>query len=287
VPAELAEPLGQLARRWTGAEDGPEGKAEALVRHLQTEFGYSLRSRTPRGVDPVVAFLDRRSGHCEYFATTLALLARTVGIPTRVVAGFRVVELNPIGGHHVVRERDAHAWVEAHVPGRGWVTLDATPASGPADRSEARTPWASAIADELVSSATRAVIWITDRSPRELLAVAVLALVPWVLVRWLRRRARRGRAPRRASATSYRAPRASVSQLLVALDRRGEPRADSEPLERLASRISRSAKLPPGAGESAADLLFRYAAWRYGDEGEPGAIDAAIASWISRFEAER
>jgi hypothetical protein len=284
VPAEIEEPISSLARRWTAGARDPEARARALVRHLQGEFDYSLESTTPRGADPVLAFLERRSGHCEYFASALALLARGAGIPARVVAGYRVAELNPIGGYHVVRERDAHAWVEAYVEGRGWLTLDATPSSGLVDPARARTPLGFAILDELAGATARAWLWIAERKPVELLGGAGALLLGWLAVRWLvGLRARRRGAGRGPRGLEYRSPRASVSRLLGELSRLGEPRAESETLERLAARLPRSTTLRPDAGASAADLLLRYAAFRYGDRGEPAEIDEGIARWIARF----
>ncbi len=76
---------------------------------------------------------QRRAGHCEYFASAMAIMLRSVGVPSRVVNGFRGGEWNSFGKYYVVRERNAHAWVEAFVPGRGWVTFDPTPAGRPPD----------------------------------------------------------------------------------------------------------------------------------------------------------
>ena len=71
----------------------------------------------------------RRKGHCEYFASAMAVMLRTLGIPSRLVTGFQGGVLNPISGWSVVRASDAHAWVEAWIPGRGWMTFDPTPAA--------------------------------------------------------------------------------------------------------------------------------------------------------------
>ena len=78
-------------------------------------------------IDAAEDFLaNRRSGHCEYFATALALMLRDRGIPSRMVTGFKGGELNPAGGRLHVEQRHAHAWVEAYVGGR-WETFDPTP----------------------------------------------------------------------------------------------------------------------------------------------------------------
>ena len=78
-----------------------------------------------RGVEPVENFLfNAREGHCEYFASAMALMLREIGIPSRLVNGFKVSEWNPIGDHYNVRQSDAHSWVEAYLQPDGWRTLD-------------------------------------------------------------------------------------------------------------------------------------------------------------------
>jgi hypothetical protein len=104
--------------------------AAALGRHLQSTYTYTLDNpRSPDGRDPVLAFLfDTRRGHCELFAAGLTALCRSIGIPARVVVGFRASEYNAIGGYYVVRQSNAHAWTEvAGGPNVGWRTFDATP----------------------------------------------------------------------------------------------------------------------------------------------------------------
>ena len=79
---------------------------------------------------PLEFFLfEGKQGHCEYFATALAIMLRAVGIPSRNVNGFVGGRFNPYGGYYGIRQADAHSWVEARMPGRGWVTLDPTPAT--------------------------------------------------------------------------------------------------------------------------------------------------------------
>jgi protein-glutamine gamma-glutamyltransferase len=79
--------------------------------------------------DPVANFLFvRKQGHCEYFASSMVIMLRTLGIPARIVNGFRGGEFNDLTGSYLVRARDAHSWVEAYIPGYGWTTFDPTPA---------------------------------------------------------------------------------------------------------------------------------------------------------------
>jgi protein-glutamine gamma-glutamyltransferase len=80
------------------------------------------------GLQPISTFLfGAKSGHCEYFASAMALLLRAAGVPTRLVNGFLMGEYNPVGQDYIVRESDAHSWIEAYIPGRGWTEFDPTP----------------------------------------------------------------------------------------------------------------------------------------------------------------
>lgn len=104
--------------------------AAALSQYLQNRYAYELSNPRPqRGEDPVITFLfDTRRGHCELFAAGLTALCRSVGIPARLITGFRASEFNSLGGYYVVRQSNAHAWTEIDAgPGIGWVTFDATP----------------------------------------------------------------------------------------------------------------------------------------------------------------
>lgn len=120
----------EMARRLTAARSSPAAKALMLENHLRTGFAYSLDNRSANAADPLSDFLfDSRSGHCEYFATSMAVMLRVLGIPSRVVNGFRRGEYNQWSDYWIVRQSDAHSWVEAYFPGVGWVDFDATPAA--------------------------------------------------------------------------------------------------------------------------------------------------------------
>lgn len=124
-----------LAVSMAGSEILPERQARALERHLRTDFSYTLQMPSQEVADPLAYFLfERRKGHCEYFASAMAVMLRTLDIPSRVVTGFQSGVYNPISGWQVIRASDAHSWVEAYIPGRGWVTFDPTPADPTAVR---------------------------------------------------------------------------------------------------------------------------------------------------------
>lgn len=120
----------QLARTVTEGYDHPLDKARILSSYLRGNYRYSLgRNRADRE-QPLSSFLfDTREGHCEYFASALAVMLRSIGIPARVVTGFLATEYNPLTGWHVVRMSDAHSWVEVWLPDRGWYGFDPTPST--------------------------------------------------------------------------------------------------------------------------------------------------------------
>jgi protein-glutamine gamma-glutamyltransferase len=119
----------RLAAEVTSSASNDFDKAAALENHLRTRFGYTLQLPRSHVKDPIANFLfERKQGHCEYFASALAVMLRTLGIPSRVVNGFRSDEFNDLTANYVVRAKDAHSWVEAYFPGYGWQTFDPTPA---------------------------------------------------------------------------------------------------------------------------------------------------------------
>jgi transglutaminase-like putative cysteine protease len=105
--------------------------AKAIESYLQNEFGYSMEMKAG-GADPLADFLfNVKAGHCEYFATAMAVMLRTRGVATRLVNGFTAGEYNEAAGAYTVRNSNAHSWVEVYFPEtRSWVTFDPTPPAG-------------------------------------------------------------------------------------------------------------------------------------------------------------
>lgn len=119
----------QLAAQITRSAHNDFDKASAIEQYLRTRFGYTLQLPRTRVKDPVANFLfERKQGHCEYFASAMAVMLRSLGIPSRVVNGFHTDEFNDITASYVVRAKHAHSWVEAYFPGYGWQLFDPTPA---------------------------------------------------------------------------------------------------------------------------------------------------------------
>ncbi len=105
--------------------------ARAIESYLRDNYGYTLELKAG-GPDPLADFLfNVRAGHCEYFATAMAVMLRTRGVATRVVNGFLPGEYNQAAGAFTVRQSDAHSWVEVYFPQtNSWVTFDPTPPAG-------------------------------------------------------------------------------------------------------------------------------------------------------------
>jgi protein-glutamine gamma-glutamyltransferase len=134
LPGDLDPRIATLAREIAdraGKDATPWERAKAIQSWLRTDFRYTVVPDDEGARQPLSTFLfDTRSGHCEYFATALAVLLRTQGIPTRVVNGFYGGEWNEFGSYYVFRQQDAHSWVQANFGEAGWRTLDATPEAG-------------------------------------------------------------------------------------------------------------------------------------------------------------
>jgi len=117
-----------LARAMTAGAATDLARARAIEQRLRTDYTYTLELPQREVKDPLAEFLFvRRKGHCEYFASAMAVMLRTLQIPSRLVTGFQMGEYNPISDLWLVRASDAHSWVEAWIPGRGWTTFDPTP----------------------------------------------------------------------------------------------------------------------------------------------------------------
>lgn len=127
--------LTQLARRETAGARSDLERALALEGFFRREFEYDLEVTTGHADLDLAAWMTRpdsrnyRTGYCEQFAAAMGVLARAVGLPTRLVIGFTGGERRPTDDGYVttVRERNAHAWVEVWIEGQGWVGFDPTP----------------------------------------------------------------------------------------------------------------------------------------------------------------
>lgn len=127
-PAQATDRTRQLARRITAGTSSDYERVRAVEAWMEENLTYSIDAPlSPTGVDVVDHFLfESRTGWCEQIASSMVVLLREVGVPTRLATGFVPGQWDPVGRRFVVRERDAHAWVEVWFPGIGWVPFDPT-----------------------------------------------------------------------------------------------------------------------------------------------------------------
>lgn len=126
VPEEMRDSLRRFARQWTQSLEPSYEQALALSEYLSQNYPYSTRLVSVQR--PVLDFLSLKfPANCEYFASALALMLRSINIPARIVTGFAGGEWNEMGKFYLFTQSDAHTWVEAYFPGRGWILLDPTP----------------------------------------------------------------------------------------------------------------------------------------------------------------
>ncbi len=132
LPDNITRRMRDLVKKWRSESNDDSSFIKRALRHFRTEeFYYTLRPPL-LGENPVDQFMfESRRGFCEHFASSFTLLMRLAGIPSRVVTGYQGGEINPLGGHLVIRQSDAHAWSEVWLQGDGWIRIDPTAAVAP------------------------------------------------------------------------------------------------------------------------------------------------------------
>ncbi len=128
-PAAVIQYLHDLALTVTAGMTNPYDQATAIESYLRGRtFNYKLAPKqAPAGTDPLYYFLhDSHEGYCQYFAMAMGEMLRSIGIPTRLVSGYGHGGYNDITHRFIVRDEDAHAWVESYFPGYGWIPFEPT-----------------------------------------------------------------------------------------------------------------------------------------------------------------
>jgi hypothetical protein len=130
LPSNLDPRIYALASEITARADNPYDKAVAVESHLRSNFLYSLAAPAGTNEAPLEFFLFQTGvGHCEFFATAMAVLLRCSGVPARLASGFRGGQWNEISRFYSIRQDYAHVWVEVFFPESGWVPFDPSPAT--------------------------------------------------------------------------------------------------------------------------------------------------------------
>jgi hypothetical protein len=300
VPADTDPRVRELAARLSEGAPGPELRLARTLAFLQTEYRYALRVGPFRSRQPVAEFLfEKKAGWCQYFASAAALLLRLQGVPTRLVTGFQLRPSLQRGGHYVVREADAHAWIEAWLPGQGWVEADPTPASGYEEAHGGLDEgWWADLGERLKGLASR--LWTAEwRAIPGILWAELKAALRSPAGRWfgallvgvmllaLSRAALRRRASRRGSSPTDAAP--ELKRLLAGLDRawarHGAPRPASQaPLEHLLAIPA--PRLPPSLREASGRAVDAYYRVRFSGEPLAPAALRALEEDLTRAEAD-
>lgn len=155
LPAELSPQIAALAREWAAPESQPERIAQRLTKRLRSDYGYDLSGTSGGAKNPLEHFLfESKRGHCEFFSTALALMLRSLDIPTRNVTGFAGATYNRFGKFYAVRQGDAHAWVEVWFDSTGWQRFDPTP-SAATPTPTAWNRWVTSVRDVVEAASQR------------------------------------------------------------------------------------------------------------------------------------
>jgi hypothetical protein len=267
LPAGFPTRVGELTRRITANATTPYDRVEAVQAWLRANTRYDLDvPRDPDGVDPVDHFLfETRRGYCEQIASSMALMLRTVGIPTRLVTGYGPGERNALTGYFEVKGSDAHAWLEVWYPSIGWVQYDPTfgvPQANPGLGSRFMAGPAFAALGRIVSrivpepvkhalaAATRGVAAIVrtaaDHWPLIAFATGLVAATVWA---WRRRRRSKMTAPLTPGEAAF-------AELIEALSPAGHEHAPHQTPSEFLRRVEADDRLETAVVE-AADLVVR------------------------------
>jgi hypothetical protein len=125
---EMDEEIDLLARSLKSTVENQYELCKKMEAYLSRSCYYSLDTSGMDPSQPLKSFLiDKKGGDCEFFATSMAVMLRRLGIPSRVVGGYLGGEYSLFSGRYVIRQSNAHLWVEVFFNGIGWVTFDPTP----------------------------------------------------------------------------------------------------------------------------------------------------------------
>nr|WP_321169314.1 transglutaminase domain-containing protein [Halorubrum sp. 2020YC2] len=167
LPESTPDRIGERTEEITAAADAdsPYERAAAVEAYLRSEYEYSLTVERPEG-DIADAFLfEMDAGYCVYFATTMAAMLRSQGIPTRFETGYTPGQ--QVGDdEYVVRGQNAHAWVSVYVPDQGWVAFDPTPSDPRDEARDARLAEARADGTEDVDTESSTPNQTLEAGPR-------------------------------------------------------------------------------------------------------------------------
>ena len=127
VPEELEEPLSTFTKELTVTQKSDWGSATLICNFLKNNYTYRLQNKKVEGERILNFLFEEKEGICQDFATSMTLMCRSIGIPAKYVTGYYASEKNKELGNYIIREKDAHAFVEVYMAGYGWMSFDPTP----------------------------------------------------------------------------------------------------------------------------------------------------------------
>lgn len=286
----------------TGGSRAPFDQAMALQQFFRSQFTYDLGAGPGHGARVLESFLfGSRRGYCEQFAGAYAVMARAVGLPSRVAIGFTPGERGPDGRYHV-RGLNAHAWPEVYLDGFGWVPFEPTPGRGAPGASYSGVPESQATPDnpttattappmEPAAPPTTAAAPAPDPTPASVaaperklpvpawgLVLTTLAVAAVLAIPTAKRHRRKRR--RRAAASADERALVAWAEASESLAQAGLPRQVAETVHEHAGRVASTADLPPPTARALAELadaaaLASYSAAPVAPEVATRAIAAA------------
>ncbi len=274
IPEDLDPRIRTLAQSVLQGKPTTPAKLAAVQSYFTSNYEYLLGATFPPEVDPLTYFLlDQPPAHCEFFAAGAAILLRLGGIPARYVTGFVVAEEHPFGGYWLARSRDAHAWVEAWDEDRGWVIVEATPASGlPMQDAEGRAGYLwdyvklqAQRLKTLLQQGVKRILLTLVRTLRHALLdtiagrVLLCAFAALMFYRWITGISRR---PRRQVSPEIQEFRRLLRQMDHQVKKRGVVRRDNETIRQFAQRLVENGAEEPWRN-AASEWYLAYSRFRY------------------------
>jgi transglutaminase-like putative cysteine protease len=161
LPPDLPANIKQLSRDLTRSARTPYDKVLAIDKYL-AQIPYQEKIDSPKNVDGVEYFLfQQKSGFCLYYASAMAVMLRSVGVPTRLAVGYLPGEPGKDVGEYILRDKHYHAWPEVFFSGYGWVDLEATP-GGTGSGVTVESPWVSG---DAIAQLPQWDVWLNPQPP--------------------------------------------------------------------------------------------------------------------------
>lgn len=185
LPESVSGRVRALARDLTATEPTPYDRALAIERHLR-RFPYTLDLPAPPADREIAGYFlfELQRGYCDYYATTMVVLARAAGLPARLATGYVGGAFDEENGQYIITADRAHAWPELYFPGYGWIPFEPTGGRAAIDRPRAETPAAEEMAgamEPITVARTRALLRRALRiGGGVLLAAAAVLVSRWV-----------------------------------------------------------------------------------------------------------